>query len=88
MLSATAKVANKLGFHLRAVSMIVETTSRYRATVTLARSGIRRNAASVLDLMLLEAGEGTELTIEAEGSDEVEALSAVLDLFARKFDEE
>jgi len=88
MLSKTAQVNNKLGFHLRAVSVIVQTALKYRATVTLAKDLRKRNGRSVFDLMLLEASPGTTLTIEVDGVDESEAMDAILKLFKSNFGED
>ncbi|MBI4861394.1 MAG: HPr family phosphocarrier protein [Candidatus Riflebacteria bacterium] len=88
MVSRRALVSNRLGFHLRAVSTIVEACSKFKAGITLARDGDRRNGRSILDLMMLEADMGTVLTIEADGVDETEAVDTLVKLFECRFGEE
>lgn len=88
MVTAQATVRNKVGFHIRAATLVVETSMRFKARITVAKDAKKRNALSVLDLLMLEAVPGTTLTIEADGEDEREALAALLDLFHRNFGEE
>jgi phosphocarrier protein HPr len=88
MLCRTTQVANKLGLHLRSVSVIVQTALKFHANVTLAKDCRKRNGRSVFDLMLLDAGPGTTLTIEVDGDDESEAMEAILKLFNGKFGKE
>jgi len=84
----TAVVQNKHGFHLRAVTAIVKALQEFTSEVTVSKDGIKRNGRSVLDLMLLEATEGTALTIEVTGDDENEAILRILELFVARFGEE
>ncbi len=88
MLSRTAVVENRLGFHLAAVTSIVKASITFKSRITLSKGGKKRNARSVLDLLLLEAGQGTCITIEIDGDDETEAMETLLGLFASKFGEE
>ena len=87
MISGKATVNNRVGLHLAAASAVVEASMRFKARITVAKDRKKRNARSVLDLLMLEAVTGTELTIEADGEDEKEALAALLDVFARNFGE-
>lgn len=87
MISAKATIKNRVGLHLAAASAVVETSMRFKAKITLAKDKKKRNARSVLDLLMLEAVTGTVLTIEADGEDENEALAALLEVFAQNFGE-
>lgn len=87
MISAKATIMNRVGLHLAAASTVVETSMRFKSRITLAKDKRKRNARSVLDLLMLEAVTGTVLTIEADGEDENEALAALLEVFAQNFGE-
>ena len=87
MISGQTTVRNRVGLHLAAASMVVETSMKFKARITVAKDRKKRNALSVLDLLMLEATPGTLLTIEADGEDEQAALSALLELFDRNFGE-
>jgi phosphocarrier protein HPr len=80
-------ISNKLGLHARASAKLTQLASRFQAEVWLARNGRRVNAKSIMGVMMLAAGNGTNLTLEAEGADETEAISALQALIENKFDE-
>lgn len=87
MISGKATINNRVGLHLAAASAVVEASMRFKSRITVAKDKKKRNARSVLDLLMLEAVPGTLLTIEADGEDETEALAAVLDVFEKNFGE-
>jgi phosphocarrier protein len=91
MVTGMATVGNRVGLHLSAATAVVETSMKFKSRITVARSsgkdGKKRNALSVLDLLMLEAVPGTLLSIEVDGEDEREALAALLDLFKNNFGE-
>lgn len=84
----TVQIKNKLGLHLRAATMLVKTAGKFSATITLTRGKDRASARSVIALMTLGAGLGSQLNVKAEGADAEDALKAVQDLFSDKFGEE
>lgn len=87
MLEKEIVVSNKLGLHARASAKLVQLVQSFKSTVWLISKGREVNAQSIMGVMMLAAGIGTQLTIRADGPDEDTALSAVIDLFERKFDE-
>jgi phosphocarrier protein len=87
MLEQEIVVSNKLGLHARASAKLVQLVQGFKSTVWLISRGREVNAQSIMGVMMLAAGIGTALTIRAEGADEQEAVTAVADLFERKFDE-
>jgi phosphocarrier protein len=87
MLEQDIVVSNKLGLHARASAKLVQRVQDFRADVWLISRGREVNAQSIMGVMMLAAGIGTPLTIRADGPDEQAAVSAVAELFARKFDE-
>jgi phosphocarrier protein HPr len=81
-------VTNRLGLHARATARLVQLLSGYRCNVTLTAKGREVNAKSIMGVMLLAAGTGTTLSLRADGPDEAAAVTAVVELFKRNFDEE
>ena len=88
MLERTLPVTNRLGLHARATAKLVQLLSGFRASATLAARGREVNAKSIMGVMLLAAGQGTEVVLRVDGEDEQAAADAVAALFQRKFDEE
>lgn len=80
-------VSNRLGLHARASAKLVQLVQGFKSTVMLLSKGREVNAKSIMGVMMLAAGIGTQLTVRAEGVDEEAALAAVIALFERNFDE-
>lgn len=87
MLSQTITISNKLGLHARASAKLVSTADRFQSEVVLNKDGLTANAKSIMGVMMLAAGFGTELKLTAEGPDSEAALKAVVDLFNNRFGE-
>ncbi len=89
MQDARVTLVNPLGLHMRAAAKIVKLTSQFESSITIVRPNRdrRADARSILGILELGAKEGTELVIEAEGSDESAALVAVKDLIQKGFGE-
>lgn len=81
------EVTNKLGLHARASAKLTQLASRFKSDVHLSRNGRRVNAKSIMGVMMLAAAKGTTVTLETDGPDEGDALSAISALFADKFGE-
>lgn len=88
MPSAELTVTNKLGLHARASAKLTQVASQFAAEVWLTRNGRRVNAKSIMGVMMLAAGRGAALTVEAEGADAEAALVAIRELVAAKFGEQ
>ena len=82
-----AEIVNKLGLHARASAKLTQVASGFQSEIWLSRSGRRVNAKSIMGVMMLAAGMGTTVLVEAEGSDAEEAVLAILKLIADKFGE-
>ena len=67
MASAEVQIVNKLGLHARASAKLTQVASSYPCEVWLSRNGRRVNAKSIMGVMMLAAGKGATITIEAEG---------------------
>ena len=95
MKQAKATVINKAGLHARAASKLAALSARFAADIRIAvvhkdeqQGQLKQvDAKSILSLMMLAAVAGSELHIEADGSDEEEALAALLGLIGGRFDE-
>ena len=87
MAKADAEITNKLGLHARASAKLTQAASAYSCEIWLTRNGRRVNAKSIMGVMMLAAGKGSTVTVEAEGADAEQALAAILQLIADKFGE-
>ena len=87
MPSADAEIVNKLGLHARASAKLTQLAGGYECDIWLSRSGRRVNAKSIMGVMMLAAGIGSTVKVEAEGKDADAALAAVLKLIKDKFGE-
>jgi phosphocarrier protein len=87
MPSVSAAIVNKLGLHARAAAKLTHLAGSYQCEIWLSRSGRRVNAKSIMGVMMLAAGQGTSVLIEAEGSDAEQAIAALTKLIAEKFGE-
>ena len=87
MPSASAEIVNKLGLHARAAAKLTHLAGNYRSEIWISRSGRRVNAKSIMGVMMLAAGQGTSVLLEAEGADAEQALAALAQLIGDKFGE-
>ena len=81
------KISNKLGLHARASAKLTQVASKFESAVWISRNGRRVNAKSIMGVMMLAAGKGTLVVLEADGADAEAALAALVKLIADKFDE-
>ncbi|OVE77448.1 phosphocarrier protein HPr [bacterium F11] len=88
MIEKEYTVSNKLGLHARPASMFVTTTGRFQCQVKVLKDGQEIDGKSIMGLLMLAAGPGSKLFIRADGVDENDAILALDDLFARRFDDE
>ena len=87
MLKQEIEIINKLGLHARASAKLTQTSGQFQSAVFVTKNGKRVNAKSIMGVMMLAAGKGTTLTIETDGTDEAEAMAAVVALINDKFGE-
>ena len=87
MLKKEIEIINKLGLHARASAKLTQTASRFASEVWIARAGRRVNAKSIMGVMMLAASKGATIELETNGSDETEAMEAMLALVNDKFGE-
>ena len=84
---ATIRISNKLGLHARASAKLSKLAGGFACEIHLTRNGRRINAKSIMGVMMLAAGLGTEVEIETEGADEDAAMAALVALIDDKFGE-
>lgn len=87
MLSKELTIINKLGLHARAASRFVSCASRFASDVRVHKGGRSVDGKSIMSVMMLAAGQGSVLTVQADGPDEHDALAAVEELINDGFGE-
>ena len=87
MIEREITVTNKLGLHARASAKLVQTMAGFRSSAKLCAKGREVDAKSIMGVMMLAAGIGTEVTLETDGEREAEAMQALVALFEDKFGE-
>ena len=87
MIRRSLTISNKLGLHARASAKLTQAASGFASAVWIAKGDRRVNAKSIMGVMMLAAGLGSRVDVEADGPDEEAAIRAVEALFADKFGE-
>jgi phosphocarrier protein len=87
VVSRTATIVNQRGLHARAAAKFVKLASTFTAEIFVTKSGQTVSGLSIMGLMMLAAGPGSEIAIEATGTDAEAAADALLALIAGKFEE-
>ena len=87
MIQTTVTISNKLGLHARASAKLSKLAGSFKCEVYLSRGARRINAKSIMGVMMLAAGLGSEVMVETDGADEQPANEALLALINDKFGE-
>ncbi len=87
MIKSTLIISNKLGLHARASAKLTKLAGSFKCEVFMSRNSRRVNAKSIMGVMMLAAGIGSEVELETEGPDEQEAQLAITTLVNDKFGE-
>ena len=82
------RIVNKRGLHARATAKLVRVAEQFNADITIEKDGLTVSGLSILGLMTLAAGQGSDVVLEARGIEAEDALKALSDLIGRGFDEE
>ena len=88
MISKEVDIVNKLGLHARAAAKFVTLASRFKSDIDVARNGRQVNGKSIMGVMMLAAGKGSQITLMVSGEDEAEAMSQLEALIADRFGEQ
>jgi phosphocarrier protein len=87
MISREFRISNKLGLHARPSAQLTQVAGKFASEVYIAKNGRRVNAKSIMGVMMLAAGPGATVTVDAEGPDEEQAIEAIGALIASRFGE-
>ena len=87
MIRTSTTITNKLGLHARASAKLTKLAGAYPCDVWMSRGDRRVNAKSIMGVMMLAAGLGSTVELEADGADEDAAIAEIEKLFADKFGE-
>ena len=87
MIKSSIGISNRLGLHARASAKLTKLAGSFQSEIHLSRNTRRVNAKSIMGVMMLAAGKGSEIEIEADGSDEREAMAALRELIDGGFGE-
>ena len=87
MIKNDTTISNKLGLHARASAKLTKLAGSDPCEVWMSRGERRVNAKSIMGVMMLAAGIGSQVTLETDGEQEQEAMEALLALIADKFGE-
>jgi len=87
MIKSSITISNKLGLHARASAKLTKLAGGFASDIHLSRNSRRVNAKSIMGVMMLAAGLGSEIEIETEGSDEQAAMEALRALIDGRFGE-
>lgn len=88
MIQRDFTISNKLGLHARPSAQLTQVASRYASEIWIAKGGKRVNAKSIMGVMMLAAGQGSVVTVDAEGADAQAALDAIGALIQSGFGED
>jgi phosphocarrier protein len=86
--TTTLNICNARGLHARASAKFVKLATSFESEIMVTRDGVTVDARSIMGLLMLGAGIGCDIQVSAEGPDAAEAIEALADLVARKFDED
>ena len=87
MIQQELEIINKLGLHARASAKLTQLAAKFQSDVWLTRNARRVNAKSIMGVMMLAAGMGAKVTLEADGPDENDCVAALAALINDKFGE-
>lgn len=88
MIERDVEIVNRLGLHARAAAKLVHLAGRFRSEVRIVKNGETVDAKSILGLLMLAAAQGEHIRLRTDGPDEQEAMAALADLIARRFEED
>lgn len=87
MISKPITITNKLGLHARASAKLTKLAGSFPCAVWITKGERRVNAKSIMGVMMLAAGVGSDIVLETDGDQEQEAMDALLALINDRFGE-
>ncbi len=85
---ASVEITNERGLHARASAKFVKLAATFDAEVTVSKEGATVDARSIMGLMMLAAGPGSQIVIHADGAEADAAVEALIELVANRFEED
>jgi len=87
-ISRNIEIVNKLGLHARAAAQLVQLASSFSSHIEIEKDDRRVNGKSIMGVMMLAAGKGSEITLYADGEDEQESIDRLEELINTRFNED
>ena len=87
MIKKKIRIINKLGLHARASSKLTQLACTFKSEIFIVKDKNKANAKSIMEVLMLAASKNTVISLEANGSDEKEAIKSIENLFSTYFDE-
>ena len=84
---ATLIIQNRLGLHARPAALFVQMANRFKSEIEISKSRTKVNGKSIMGIMMLAAGRGSQITISVTGPDAAKALSSLTKLIRSNFGE-
>jgi phosphocarrier protein HPr len=84
----SVEITNERGLHARASAKFVKLAATFDAEVTVSKEGATVDARSIMGLMMLAAGPGSQIVIHAEGAEADAAVEALAELVSNRFEED
>lgn len=88
MVEKTLLIKNKHGLHARPAAHLVKIAGKFKSTIKIFKDGLEINAKSIMGVMMLAAEPGSDVLVQVDGPDEIEAIAEIEDLFDKKFYED
>lgn len=86
-ISKNIEIINKLGMHARAAAQFVQLASNFASHIEIEKDKRRVNGKSIMGVMMLAASKGSEVTLYADGEDELESINKLEQLINNRFNE-
>ena len=87
-ISRNIEIINKLGLHARAAAQLVQLASSFSSHIEIEKDNQRVNGKSIMGVMMLAAGKGSEISLHVEGEDEEESMNRLEELIKNRFNED
>ncbi|GMR01059.1 MAG: HPr family phosphocarrier protein [Gammaproteobacteria bacterium] len=87
-ISKNIEIINKLGLHARAAAQLVQLASSFTSHIEIEKDNRRINGKSIMGVMMLAAGKGSEITLYINGDDEKESMKKIEELIHNRFNED
>jgi phosphocarrier protein len=87
-ISRNIEIINKLGLHARAAAQLVQLASGFSSHIEIEKDARRVNGKSIMGVMMLAAGKGSQIILHVDGEDEQESMDKLEELINNRFNED